>query len=93
MLDGSTRFKPTPEVSSHGLEGDVVLVHLRTGQYYTVRGVGLDLWEAINSERGSTISDMVSDLIRRYPDAESQIPGDVDEFVSALLAMELIAPC
>lgn len=46
------------------IDGEVILIHLGTGAYYSLRGVGADIWAAI--ERGASRGEMLDMLEARY---------------------------
>jgi Coenzyme PQQ synthesis protein D (PqqD) len=61
------------------IEGEVVIINLGTGAYYSLRAVGADVWSAI--EGGATQDEIVDSLAARY-DGDSSAIGD---YVAGLL--------
>lgn len=60
------------------LEGEVILIHLQSGNYYSLRGLGADIWSWLQA--GVTEADIVGALQARYGQDEAIAVG-----VSALL--------
>jgi len=62
------------------IEGEVILIALDTGTYYSLRESGADVWEGIG--RGASQAEIVALLSRRYAGSEDEI----GVAVTALLA-------
>jgi hypothetical protein len=74
------RFRIDPqEVIHETIEGEVILIALQTGSYYSLEGSGAEIWESLRA--GNPPGDIVSALERRYT-AE---PGEISTAVSALV--------
>lgn len=67
------------EVAARELADEAVILSLRDGVYYTVKGVGLDVWRLI--EREVSVGAIVSDLASRYDAPPAAIERDVIEFL------------
>ncbi len=86
----SARFRVnSPTVVSETVDGEVVMIHLDSGNYYSLRSTGAVIWDAI--ERGVSLGAITSAL-----DATSHNGADVGaqvgSFVEQLRAEELIVP-
>ena len=62
------------------IEGEVILIALDTGTYYSLRGSGADVWEGVG--HGASQGEIVAGLSRRYDGS----PDEIDAAVAALLA-------
>jgi Coenzyme PQQ synthesis protein D (PqqD) len=87
---GSTSFRVnSPTVVSETVDREVVMIHLDTGNYYSLRSTGALIWDAL--ERGATVESITSAL-----DATSHNGSDVGvvvgSFVDELMTEELIVP-
>jgi Coenzyme PQQ synthesis protein D (PqqD) len=75
-----TRFQVnSPRVMHETIEGEVMVIDLATGSYYSLRHSGAVVWQGI--ERSATDADIARELAQRY-DAS---PDDVSSAVSSLL--------
>src|SRR6266849_5975064 len=86
----SVRFRVnSPTVVSETVDGEVVMIHLDSGNYYSLRSTGAVIWDAI--ERGVSLGAITSAF-----DATSHNGTDVGmqvgSFVEELTAEELIVP-
>ena len=62
------------------IEGEVILIALDTGTYYSLRGSGADVWEGIG--HGASQDEIAAGLQRRY----DGLPDEIGKAVAALLA-------
>jgi hypothetical protein len=77
----------TPTVVSETVDREVVMIHLDTGNYYSLRNTGALIWDAL--ERGASVASIAAAL-----DATSNNGADigavVGTFVDELISEELI---
>jgi len=79
-VDDRTRFRlPAERVAADVVEGEVVIVNLETGSYYTTDGAGCDAWQLLAA--GVAVGDAKDVLRRRYLD-----DGTIDSYVDAIVA-------
>ena len=86
----STAFRVnSPTVVSETVDREVVMIHLDTGNYYSLRSTGALIWDAL--ERGATVASITAAL-----DATAHNGADVGavvgSFVDELMAEALIVP-
>jgi hypothetical protein len=80
----------TPEVIADVIDGEVVIMNLKTGRYFSSEGVGSEVWEALVS--GHSVEMLVEHLAASYAEDRATIESAVEGFVQDLLSHELIAP-
>ncbi len=88
-MDEKTRIKRSPQVAAHGLgERDGgVLLHLKSGQYHGVDGVGWIIWNLLDGSR--SVVELVDELRLQFPDGPVQLNEDIRSFVRSLLERSL----
>lgn len=79
-----------PEVVADIMDGEAVIMNLKTGQYFSTEGAGSDCWDAIVA--GFSLAQLVERLAEKYAADRATIEPAVAEFVEALVSHELIAP-
>jgi hypothetical protein len=88
MPGGQLRIN-APHVVHETIDGETILIHLGTGAYYSLEGVGAHVWGlavAVGDER-----EIVADVQSRY-DADPQlVAGGVESLLRRLLEEELLA--
>jgi hypothetical protein len=75
--DASYRVN-TPAVAAETVDGEVLMIHLESGNYYSLRAVGASIWSGV--DRGVPLAEIASTVREQY-DAE-----DADELVGAFVA-------
>ena len=75
------------DIVHESLDGEVVIVNLRNGRYYSLADVGAEFWAQIVT--GSQVSQLVASARSRYAD-DGQIEAEVDKFLQELVEEGLI---
>lgn len=79
-----------PDVVHETIDGETVVVNLGTGNYYSLRDAGAEVWRWI--DRGATLPEIVDAVERRYEAADSAIEADVSALIARLLEEQLLEP-
>lgn len=78
----------TPQVVCETIDGEVVIVNLDKGIYYSLLKTGADIWSRI--ERQLDRHQIIQEVARSYDGSVEEIEIAIDEFIANLLAEELI---
>ena len=70
------------------IEGEVILIALDTGTYYSLRESGADMWEGVG--RGASQDEIVAALSSRYDGSRDEIEAAVAELLARLEEERLI---
>lgn len=90
-MDRAMRFRAnTPHVVHQTIDGEVVIINLESGCYYSLDSVAADVWALL--EAGATLGEAVHALGSRYAAAAATIEGALGEFVVRLCDERLIVP-
>lgn len=73
----------TPSIISETLDGEVVILNLDKGVYYSLGGVGTHLWEMVTS--GMNVQEMAG-----YFEPRDSLEVEIQAFINELLQNELI---
>jgi Coenzyme PQQ synthesis protein D (PqqD) len=76
------------ELTWRMVDNEVVLLDLRTSQYFSVNGAGSVLWELLAD--GTTPVRLSEELVQRYGLDPDQAARDVDRFLATLEAHGLL---
>ncbi len=79
-----------PNVVRESFGQEVVVVHLETGNYYSLEGTAGEVWSAI--EEGSTTSELEQLLASRYAAEQATVREDLREFLQELVSEKLVHP-
>jgi Coenzyme PQQ synthesis protein D (PqqD) len=87
----SRRFRvKSPNVMHETIEGEVIVIDLATGSYYSLRDAGAEIWHGI--EHGIDEAGIGDSLERRYEGPRDEILAAVRRLLDALAAEDLIEP-
>ncbi|MFN0070213.1 MAG: PqqD family protein [Chloroflexota bacterium] len=84
----SRRFRADESVVEAPVEGEVVLLHVDTGVYYGLTGVGHTIWELL--KEGHTESAIVTAIHDEFEVELRVVTDDVHQLMSELLQAGLI---
>jgi hypothetical protein len=79
----------SPKVIRESFEGEVILVHLDTGTYYSLRGTGATLWELLAAS--ASFSEIAGQFVSAYGVSNAVIEVDLQRFIAELLAEDLLS--
>ncbi|MER3447566.1 MAG: pyrroloquinoline quinone biosynthesis protein PqqD [Candidatus Dadabacteria bacterium] len=82
-MSPNDRFRiNSPKISHETIDGETVIINLDNGNYYSLIGVGADVWRFI--EIGATIGDIIAIIKHQYVGAHVDIENDINRFISEL---------
>ena len=95
MPSQQLRYKRNQDVVSRNIEGELVIVPIRSGvgdlnSLYTLNAVGSVLWEFMNE--GHTVPEMVERVCGEFEVTEAQAQPDIETFLDSLMAEQLVQP-
>lgn len=78
----------SPDVVNETIDGEVIMINLKSGHYYSTDRVGADIWA--QAEKLASTAEIVQTLLLRYEGNSADIEHAVGEFVDSLLRENLI---
>lgn len=85
----TTRLAPHPDVVWRLVEGEVVLLNITTGQYYSLDEVGTRVWSLLPAT-GSSLEGLRNALLKEFDADASAIDRDLQDLFGRLLAADLV---
>ena len=90
-MDSAGWYRVDPRKVAHEtIDGEVIMIHLLIGSYYSLRGAGADIWESLASGRDR--AETLAFLEQRYEGEPELIARTVDDLVKQLQEEELVEP-
>ena len=83
-------YVTNPQVMHETIDGETIVIDLTTGTYYSLRGSGSTIWNAVAS--GASHDAIVGHLEDVYDGQPAEIAEAAEAFLSQLEAEQLIAP-
>lgn len=89
-MDSHQRLCPNEsEVAAKVIDGEVIIIRLSDGLYYSISGVGCLVWELI--ERRMTVGEILETVAARHDVPEAQVRDDVTSLVVELSRERLVS--
>lgn len=88
-------FTPTTRVTPHAdvvwrlVEGEVVLLNVTSGQYYSLDEIGSRIWTLLPAE-GTTLAALREALVAEFDGSPEQIDHDLGALFARLHAADLV---
>lgn len=78
-----------PHIVYETIEGETIVMNLKTGFYYSFDGIGPAVWEMILL--GASQKQIGEVVTERYPDAPINIPDEVHLFIEELMENDIVS--
>jgi hypothetical protein len=78
----------SPQVVCETIDGEVVIVHLEKGYYYSLLNTGAEVWSRI--ERGIDSHSIIREITQVYDGSAEEIATAIEEFLEHLQREQLI---
>lgn len=78
----------TPNVVHELIDGEVIIVNLKKGDYYSLLSTSAEIW--IEIERGQSSAQIVAQLIQNYQEESEIIAQGVQSFLYQLIEEEIV---
>ncbi|MBN1565641.1 MAG: PqqD family protein [Anaerolineae bacterium] len=89
QLTTSSVVQQNTNLLAQNIDGDVIVLHLETNEYYGLQSVAHRIWELI--EQPTVIAAVVDAITEEYNANRSTVENDTLEFLQHLLGKDLIA--
>jgi hypothetical protein len=73
-----------PQVIHESIDGEVIVIDLGTGSYYSLKDSGAAVWDALDRTGGATERDLVHALEARYEGSREQFEAGVQYLLNVL---------
>jgi Coenzyme PQQ synthesis protein D (PqqD) len=90
MGEGGLRVN-SPHVIHETIDGEVIVINLASGNYYSVKGAGADVWDVIQASPGADRSTIAAVVAARFGRASEDVERDIAGFLEELEQEELVA--
>jgi len=79
-----------PTIVHEAVDGEVVIINLESGAYYSLNKVGADVWEGLAA--GASVDGLLRLVGERYEASPAAIAGEVHRLLDVLQQEQLIVP-
>ena len=81
-------MKPSPSAMARELDDEVVILHVPSGEYFSLNPVGALIWSHL--EQGSDTSAIVEAITTEFDVDEDTAARDLDTLLTQLAAADLV---
>lgn len=85
-----TRFTHHADFVHKEIDGEVVCLNLKNGEYFTLNPVGSHIWRA--AMEGRDLSSIVRSVTEEFATTEEQARADTQKFLDEILSQGLLIP-
>ncbi len=82
-IDNTTLLKASPQWLSAEVDNETVLMHVETGDYFSLSGVGVDIW--IHLQNGVQFKSLYQSLLMDFDIAEDECIRASSRFINELV--------
>jgi hypothetical protein len=90
MEEGGLRVN-SPHVIHETIDGEVIVINLASGNYYSLKGAGADVWDVLQSSPGLSESAITAEVARRFDHASEAVVHEIAAFLEQLRREDLVA--
>jgi hypothetical protein len=73
-----------PQVIHESIDGEVILIDLGTGSYYSLKGAGAEIWDALDRAGAATAPELADALVARYDVGRTELEAAIDGLLTEL---------
>lgn len=88
MAEPSTTITVPPDVLFHELDGEAVLLNLKTGKYYGLNEIGARLWGLL--VKNPSLDTALQTLLEEYEVDDNRLRQDILRLIEDLAAQGLV---
>ncbi len=74
----------SPQVIHETIDGEVIIINLTSGTYYSLKGSGAELWEIIHRSPGVRAAQIIDAVAPLHATSRSDIEASIAQFVGML---------
>jgi len=90
VADTGDRFRPSSDAVVELLDGEIVLVHMKTDRILSLNATGTRIWQLLSA--GLEVREIRERLLEEFEVVEQTLKADVDDLLEALRRERLIIP-
>lgn len=89
-MSSNTVYRRNADILTASVDGELVMMSIQAGNYYSIGGIGTLVWELLDRPR--TLDELVDAVVADYDVERARCAADVAAFVDELLGLNLIEP-
>lgn len=87
-ISNDTKFKTTENIAWRNVNDEIVILNLKSGEYFTLNDVGQVIWTAITDEKN--VEEIKMKIIDEYDVSKEKATGDIMQFITGMIEEGLL---
>ncbi|MCK4798306.1 MAG: PqqD family protein [Spirochaetes bacterium] len=87
-ISDDTKFKTTENIAWRNVNDEIVVLNLKSGEYFTLNDVGQVIWTAIADEKN--VEEIKMKIIDEYDVSKEKATGDIIQFITGMIEEGLL---
>ena len=83
------RYSPAEDVRTRQVEDEVVVVNMKSGNYYVLDDVSTFLWSQLE-QKPSSVDELLASLLEEYETTREECIENIENFCRYMLAEKLV---
>jgi hypothetical protein len=73
-----------PQVIHESIDGEVIIIDLTSGSYFSTKGSGAEIWEVINASPGLSLGELTDAVLQSFDAVQEDAGASIEAFVDRL---------
>ena len=87
-ISNDTKFKTTENIAWRNVNDEIVILNLKSGEYFTLNDVAQCIWKAITDEK--SVEEIKVKIIDEYDVSTERADRDFEEFITGMIEQGLL---
>jgi len=87
-MSGDTKFKTTENFAWRNVNDEIIILNLKSGEYFTLNDVAQCIWSAVTEEK--SVEEIKVKIIDEYDVSTERAERDIDNFIAGMIEQGLI---
>ncbi|MDY6793198.1 MAG: PqqD family protein [Thermodesulfobacteriota bacterium] len=87
-ISNDTKFKTTENIAWRNVNDEIVILNLKSGEYFTLNDVAQCIWKAITDEK--SVEEIKVKIIDEYDVSHEKADREIEDFISSMIEQRLL---
>jgi len=87
-MPNDTKFKTTENFAWRNVNDEIIILNLKSGEYFTLNDVAQCIWTAVTEEK--SVEEIKVKIIDEYDVSAEKAERDIDDFITGMIEQGLL---
>ena len=87
-ISNDTKFKTTENIAWRNVNDEIVILNLKSGEYFTLNDIAQCIWKAITDEK--SVEEIKVNIIDEYDVSYERADRDIEDFITGMIEQGLL---